>query len=382
MTNTKITANQLVSSSKKDYLLAVLTDANNKPVANADIQFKDDQTTYVKTDNDGKARYFFNKGWGAYNVKVSFKGNNNYSASETSYTIKKGNLLTKQEITDIARKVKNHVETHYSQPSEINGVRHGEFTYLFCKLIIACTIKNIGRQGVGTAEKPFGDTVHDAKVWRSAYLDMCRRVIKYVDEHHQLPNYVTWEKGQRRIHMWLFEYGVAKIITYMADHQNEEPSYVMLDSNAFVKPKPPEPEPKSYSEEILDYFSDRFGRPDSIDDALEKIQDNGYGYYYDDRYSNKESINRMKNGQGVNCTDSCHVFWHIGKALGYEVRAIHIMCRGGDGHIRLQFKNSKNDWFNRDPAAVLDGECVECIWCSNGTYLATNPQWFLNNLNR
>ena len=153
-----------------------------------------------------------------------------------------------------------------------------------------------------------------------------------------------------------------------------------------INPKPPEPtpqppEPKTYSQEILEYFETKFGNMTCIDDCLEAIQGNGYGYYYDDQYSNKESINRMANGYGVNCTDSCHVFWHLGKALGYDVKCLHIGCSGGDGHVRLQF-NRGDGWFNRDPAAVLNGNSITSIWCSNGTLWDTNPSWFMENLNR
>jgi hypothetical protein len=143
----------------------------------------------------------------------------------------------------------------------------------------------------------------------------------------------------------------------------------------------PTPQPTNYSQEILQYFQSKFGNMTCIDDCLEAIQGNGYGYYYDDQYSNKESINRMANGYGVNCTDSCHVFWHLGKALGYDVKCLHIGCSGGDGHVRLQF-NRGEGWFNRDPAAVLNGNSITSIWCSNGTLWDTNPDWFMENLNR
>ena len=153
-----------------------------------------------------------------------------------------------------------------------------------------------------------------------------------------------------------------------------------------INPKPepapePEPQPKTYSQEILEYFESKFGEMSCIDDCLEAIQGNGYGYYYDDQYSNYTSINRMANYQGVNCTDSAQVFWHLGKALGYDVKCLHIGCSGGDGHVRLQF-NRGDGWFNRDPAAVLNGNDVTSIWCANGTLWDVNPDWFMENLNR
>ena len=164
-----------------------------------------------------------------------------------------------------------------------------------------------------------------------------------------------------------------------------------IQNKVVVNPKPqPEPEPapapKSYEQELLDYFNSVFNADvGSIDEALEIIQDNGYGYYYDDQYSNYTSINRMANGQGVNCTDACQVFFNIAKALGYTVQCLHIGCRGGDGHVRLKLKHDVNtggEWIYRDPAAVLDGNCISCNWCSNGTLWDINPNWFMQNLYR
>ena len=209
--------------------------------------------------------------------------------------------------------------------------------------------------------------------------NQCKRVYNHIEKNGEVPNRVLCYTGKNDytyvdIRHWI--YYIAKTIVYY-DTNMKLPNYTLYNSNQFVKPAP---KPKSYSEEILDYFISKFGNVSCIDDALAKIRNRGYGYYYDDRYSNKTSIDRMRNGQGVNCTDASQLFWHIGKALGYDVKAIHIKCRGGDGHIRLQFNKNGSGWFNRDPASVLDGECVECIWCGNGTYLATNPQWFMSNL--
>lgn len=149
----------------------------------------------------------------------------------------------------------------------------------------------------------------------------------------------------------------------------------------------PKPQPKSYSQQILEAFEAKFGSVSTIDGALAKVCDWGYAYYYDDRYSNLESINRIYRGLGINCTDACHLFWHIGKALGYDVRCIHVGCRGGDGHVRLQFRHPSRTggaWINRDPAAVLsdNGQGVTYCWCLDGTTWAIDPSWFLENLYR
>ena len=184
--------------------------------------------------------------------------------------------------------------------------------------------------------------------------------------------------------------------------EGEYPITVKFEGNQYFKPSnttnivtvneqpapepEPEPEPKTYAQEILDYFNDVFdSNVGSIDEALELVQGNGYGYYYDDQYSNHTSINRMANGQGINCTDSCHVFFNIALALGYEVHCLHIGCSGGDGHVRLKLRhdvNTDGEWIYRDPAAVLNGNSVDSNWCVNGTLWDIDPDWFMENLNR
>ncbi len=149
----------------------------------------------------------------------------------------------------------------------------------------------------------------------------------------------------------------------------------------------PKPQPKSYEQQILEDFEAKFGEVSTIDGALAKVNGRGYAYYYDDRYTNKETANRVYKWLGANCTDLCHWFWHIAKALGYDVRCIHVGCRGGDGHVRLQFRHPTNtggQWINRDPAAVLsdNGQGVTYCWCLDGTTWAVNPSWFLENLYR
>jgi hypothetical protein len=136
--------------------------------------------------------------------------------------------------------------------------------------------------------------------------------------------------------------------------------------------------------EIFDYFVKVFGNVKTFDEALQKVKERGYSYYYDDVYTNKQSIDRIKSGKGVNCTDACQVFYHVAKALGYAVSVVHVYCSGtGGGHVRLVItKNGKS--YNRDPAAVLskNGQPLNYIWCKNGKLLGTNPKWFMENVDR
>ncbi|WP_407422037.1 hypothetical protein [Methanobrevibacter sp.] len=289
--------------------------------------------------------------------------------------------ISSENLYNMAKDIKRYVENNGKIPYKFSygGI---EFTFNEMQdlMVYAVLYRNVGVKAETHkwCQNAHGDSINE-NIYTNDFLDQCKRVRNYILTNNQVPNYVTTVKSKKRVNIDLFTYCMAKVVVWYHEHGGELPNYCNYDSRALSGKGS---QSTNYSQDILNYFSNKFGRPSSIDDALAKIKGRGYGYYYDDVYSNKQSIDRMRNGQGVNCTDACHVFWHIGKALGYDVRAIHVMCRGGDGHVRLQFYKSQYGWFNRDPAAVLDGECVECIWCGNGEYRATNPQWFLNNVNR
>lgn len=124
------------------------------------------------------------------------------------------------------------------------------------------------------------------------------------------------------------------------------------------------------------------GTFDSIDGFLEKIQGRKYAYYYNSRYNTDETINRLKNRSGLNCTDITQLMYRVAIALGYkDVQIVHVKCRGGDGHVRIRMRDKKSGgFFYRDGAAVLNGESITSNWCSNGTILAYNPSWIFSDI--
>ena len=291
--------------------------------------------------------------------------------------------ISNKNVFQMAKDFRAYVENNYKVPFKLTyeGVEfftmemQDIMTYVLLNFSSGCTVGN-----TGWCSDANGDTIAE-NIYKEDYLDQARRVHQYVLQYNKMPNYVSTLKSKKRVNIDLYSYCIAKILVYYKEH-GQLPNYCTYNSN-YLKKEGSTPSSKTYSEQILEYFISKFGNVTSIDGALAKIKGRGYGYYYDDAYSNKQSIDRMKNGQGVNCTDACQVFWHIGKALGYDVRCVHVKCRGGEGHVKLQFKNSRYpSFFERDPASILDGTCIECVWCADGTVLAYNPQWFLNNVNR
>lgn len=289
-------------------------------------------------------------------------------------------MTSKTVIAKMAKEVKEYVAKKYAIPLKSQGHTYPEYTYLFAKTIVSPN-KDYTKKTVQKPPSTSGDII-SRTIKKSDYVKLAKNLITFVDKNGRLPNYITY--GGYKIRTRVYIDAFARIVNWYYTHDNKMPNYVNMNSRAFTKPSTS----STSQDAVFNYFVKKFGKVSSIDEALKKVKDRGYGYYYDDVYSNKTSIDRMYSKSGVNCTDSCQVFWHIAKALGYEVKCMHVRCSGGDGHVRLKLKHAKHtsgNWIYRDPAAVLsnNGKPVTYNWCTNGyTLLATNPSWFLANVNR
>ena len=278
--------------------------------------------------------------------------------------------VTYKKIVSKANSIKKNVEKNYKLGE--NGV----WAYYIAKAILS-PAKDITIISVNSAPKQSGDYV-SRQANKSQYVDMAKRLVKYVEKNNQLPNYITLENKKIKVNDYVYMF--ARVLVYYNSH-GQYPYYANINSKAFTKPSESQNAVYSYFVKVFGSFGD------TIDGALKKIQSKGYGYYYDDVYSNSQSIDRIKAGKGVNCTDSCQVFYNIvleliKKGKYKKVECLHIKCQGGDGHVRLRITDKNGNYFYRDPAAVLDGEGITSNWCSNGSLLAVNPSWFMQNLNR
>lgn len=287
--------------------------------------------------------------------------------------------ITIKQINKVASDVKKSVDKDKKLPV-LSGWSYPQYGLLLAQSVVKPnkSIEKTPKANVDYPPEPSGTDI-SRTIYKKDYIKLAQYVIDFVKRNKRLPNYVQW--NNYKIVCKLYIYCFAKIVDYYAEHK-ALPNYCNFNSKDFSKEK------TGSTNEFYNYFVKVFGKVSTIDGALAKVKDRGYGYYYDDKYGNKEAVDRIKKGWGINCTDSCQLFWHIAKALGYDVQCIHVRCSGGDGHVRLKLrhkKHSNNEWFLRDPAAVLaaNGQPVSYNWCTSGyTLLATNPNWFLANLNR
>ena len=281
---------------------------------------------------------------------------------------------------ELAKKLISYVDKEHKFPASltVDGVKYnyGTFTY-----ILASTVVNINDKFVKktytNAPSPQGTSINKS-IPKTEYIRLAREVVAFMNTHKRTPNYLSYQSY--KIKPQLFSYCFAKIIKFYIENKRY-PTSCSFNSNVF---KSNTSTVKITHNEVFDYFVKVFGQVSTFDEALQKVKEKGYAYYYDDTYTNKQSIDRMKQGKGINCTDSCQVFYHIAKALGYSVSVVHVYCTGsGGGHVRLVVTKGGKSW-NRDPACVLskNGKALSEIWCSNGKLLGTNPKWFMDNVNR
>lgn len=271
------------------------------------------------------------------------------------------------EILNQAKTLKSNVEKE--QRMHMNS----KWAYYFAKAIKK-PHTNIKKINFNESENPNGDYI-SRDIQKSDYLDMCKRLIKYVETNKTMPNYVT--VNGLKVKPNLVAYSFAKILVYYDSHNNTAPRYVNINSKAFEK--------KSETGNVVyDYWVDTFGfKPSSLDEILEYVAEYfSYEYYYDDRKSNKEVIDT----RAGNCTDLLQMLVNMVVVLGYDYQVLHVLCSGGDGHVRGKFRHSRNtggEWIYRDIACVASNGDVSCNWCTSGyTLLDVNPAWFMENLHR
>ena len=275
-----------------------------------------------------------------------------------------------QKIITKAETIKNNVKKEYKLGTST------KWAYYICKAIITPN-KGVKKLNFDKAPKPKGTHI-SRQIPKTNILKLAKKLIQFTEKHKRLPNYLTY--GDYKIRPRLYTYLFAKTLIFY--HKNNRlPNTVNANSKAFTKPI-------ETTNEVYNYFVDVFGEfGNTIDGALSKVKDKGYSYYYDDLYSNKTGIDCMKQGKGINCTDSCQIFHNIMLQLialkkYKKVECLHVQCTSG-GHMKLRITKNDGTTFIRDPACVLsdNGKPLNAVWCTN-TPMAINPQWYMSNLNR
>lgn len=270
-----------------------------------------------------------------------------------------------KDIIKQAQKCKKNVETEYRL-----GM-NSKWSYYFAKAIMTVNT-DVKKINFTETTNPIGNNISN-QIYKKDYFDMCKRLIKYVETHKQMPNYITYKnyKVLPRLATYMF----SRILVYY-NKNGAFPKYANINSKCFTKPT-------ETGNAVFDYWVKKFGfKPTCIDDVCDYIRDHfEYEFYFDDYKSNQQVID----SKAGNCVDLTQMAVNMAKALGYEWEVIHTECRqSGTGHVYPRFRKG-GEWFTRDVACIAD-ESTYCVWCDvedgRGYLLAKNPSWLLENLNR
>lgn len=279
------------------------------------------------------------------------------------------NEYTYKEVVSKAKEIQNNIKTKYK--SDV----HNKWAY-YCSKAILNPKKNVAKKAIESAPSPAGDYL-SRQIKKDDIEKVCEFIVDFAEKNKRMPNFVRWNNKKIRVRDYINL--TSYCLVFQSGH-NRIPNYYNINSKAFIKPT-------ETTNKVFDYFVKKFGKVTCIDDALEYIAGRGYGYYYDDKKSNIETIDDIADNNpndDPNCTDATQMMKNVADGTGKykSVDCVHVRCRGGDGHVFLKITQKDGSVFYRDPAAVLDSGSVEHIWCFDGEVLAINPSWWLANLNR
>ena len=121
--------------------------------------------------------------------------------------------------------------------------------------------KEVTKIEVKLAKSNDGD-YFSRQIYKSTYLDMAERLIRYVEQHNQLPNYITDNKG-KKMKVSDYVYMFSRILIYY-DKNNKLPAYANVNSKAFTKPT-------ETGNVVYDYVTKKTGRKFKTIDEVLKI---------------------------------------------------------------------------------------------------------------
>ena len=353
LTTTNLTLNYKDGSKFK----AKATDAKGAPIQGCQIVFTVNGVTYPRTsDVNGEAYLNINLNAGVYSITTSSLNSKVVNTITVNPPIP-DDAISYNEYLYLMNRVAWWLINNNKSFKKRDVYNH--FTSVAKQADLIATIKS--RKGEKNDDPLVAEFVECAIVDNSSSLTF-------------LPTTVTGPDGKQYAKSCYVD--MANRVSAYEVTNNVSPRYVTVRESAPVSDK---------NTEILKYFQNKFGvKITDFDSFLRAIQGRGYSGYFNSKYSTKKSIDRMKNKQGVNCTDSSQVGYVIALALGYEVQFIHVKCSSGTGHVRLRLKhpvNTEGTWIYRDPAAVLKGNGIRSNWCtSNYTLLAYDPAWVMTDI--
>lgn len=152
-------------------------------------------------------------------------------------TTKSTVALTAANIKTIATTVKEYVAKNKKIPSTIT-IAGKKYTWPQIWYILAWAVKNPNKNlstvpSVKTCTKATGDTISE-KISESDFKDQCKRIIQYIKQNGQAPNYVTSVKSKKKVRPRVSIDALARVVVWYYAHKNTFPETCNFKSSNFT----------------------------------------------------------------------------------------------------------------------------------------------------
>lgn len=209
---------------------------------------------------------------------------------------------------------------------------------------------------------------------KEEYKDWNRRALTYMNDKQVMPNFIRSKLGE--ISPFSYMDMVSRILSFYGDFGNL-PSFVKTQRELAPKPTP---EDTGFLAELKRALGRGFN---SASELWNLVRGYPYSYYYNSRYTEPQRLERIRNKQGMNCTDWSLVLYKALKLMGYTVQAVRglVRCSSGNiGHVWLEImgKEFRNWVYYDSTTATSQKGNINRLVCplvqGSRTY---NPNWFM-----
>lgn len=193
-----------------------------------------------------------------------------------------------------------------------------------------------------------------------------------------LPNYVTVQ-GRYKVFRDSYIDAIKRVINFRPKNSGKNPNTVEVKLNSDAKVF------ASDKDVTLTLIANAIGGKFNTFTEFFKLicKNKTYSYYNNDIYTQKQAIQRLKTGYGLNCVDYTQIGQYVATKLDIPWKVVHKQCQTG-GHVLLQlYINGKWTWVDLAAAA---NNCAKngyfgAGWCLTGKTLgswgenSTFPSW-------
>jgi len=163
--------------------------------------------------------------------------NVNFNSLQDKTTTTKSTGISAANIKTMATTVKKYIEANKKLPSTVT-VANVKYTWPQVWYILSWHVNNLGKNlsavpSVKSCSEATGDAIKE-DVYPSDFKDQSKRVVQYIKQNGQAPNYVTSVKSHKKIRPRVSIDALARIIVWYYGHNKTLPDYCTYNSGRFT----------------------------------------------------------------------------------------------------------------------------------------------------